>query len=217
MNRIENPASKEFVARLGGGVVMAQVLIRRKGAGYELRHIEDRDAAEETLRIVKWNEARGLAQCTAAGEFRPLKSAPTLQPGWRLLPGKDEELELALNQLYPGALADWHAAGTAHPPVTNYREFTNRQSGMFRITTMLNDGQAGQVISAVCAKSLCLKRRLWTVAGLDTDAAAEKSIIPCLEPCAVLMESARQAVRKEQKQEAQAAAGAEAGVEAKAD
>ncbi|MDB6065144.1 MAG: hypothetical protein JWR26_1352 [Pedosphaera sp.] len=216
MNRIENPALKEFVARLGDELVMAQVLVRRKGAGYELRQVEDRDVAEDSLRVVKLNEARGLAQCTAAGEFRPLKSAPTLQRGWRVLPANDNELELALNQLYPGALADWHAARKANPPVTNYREFTNRQSGMFRITTMLSDEQAGLVIKVVCSKARCLKRRMWSVAGLETDAAAEKSIIPCLEPCAVLMEAARQAVRKEQ-QEKQNEASPETRVKVKAD
>jgi hypothetical protein len=39
---------------------------------------------------------------------------------------------------------------------------------------------------------------LWTVGGLSPDAPAEKSIIPCLEPCALLLEFARKAARWEQ-------------------
>ncbi len=195
---IENPALKEFAAQLGSEVVLAQVLIRRSGSGYELRHVEDRDAAAETLRVIQGNEARVLAQYTAAGAFRPLKSAPTLQRGWRMQLAGDVELEAALSQLYPGALADWRAVRVANPPVTNFREYTNRQSGMYRITAKLSDAQAANVIKVVCAKESCLKRRLWTVAGLETDPAAEKSLIPCLEPCAVLMESARKAMRMEQ-------------------
>lgn len=198
MTVIENPALKEFAAQIGSELVLAQVLIRRSGAGYELRHVADRDAAAESLRVIKRNEARLLAQYTAAGAFRPLKSAPTLQRGWRMVLSGDVELEAALNQLYPGALADWLAARMANPPVTNYRDYTNRQSGMYRITTKLSDAQAANVIKTTCDKEFCLKRRLWTVAGLATDPAAEKSLIPCLEPCAVLMESARKAVRMEQ-------------------
>lgn len=195
---IENPALKEFAAQLGSELVLAQVLIRRSGAGYELRHVEDRDATSESLRVIKGNEARLLAQYTADGVFRPLKSAPTLQRGWRMLLAGDVELEVALSQLYPGALADWCAARMANPPVTNFREYTNRQSGMYRITTKLSDAQAANVIKSTCAREFCLKRRLWTVAGLETDPATEKSLIPCLEPCAVLMESARKAMRLEQ-------------------
>jgi len=42
-----------------------------------------------------------------------------------------------------------------------------------------------------CDRSFCLKRRLWRVGNLGEDSAADKSLIPCLEPCAVLMEFAR--------------------------
>jgi hypothetical protein len=89
--------------------------------------------------------------------------------------------------------------------LTNYREFTNRQSGMYRITTMLDDVQAAQVIRACCDKKFCLKQRLWTVENLPGDAAAAKSLISCLEPCAILLEFARKAVRLEQEEKSSAA------------
>src|SRR5260370_18945567 len=179
---------------------MAQVVIRRVGAGYELRQVEDRAAVAESLRVAGLNEAWALAQFTATGEFRPLKAAPSLQRGWRIRAASDAELEFVLSQLYPGAVADWCEARAADPPVTHYREFTSRQSGMYRITTMLSDAEAARVISAGCAKERCLKRRLWTVTGLEPDGAVEKSVIPCLEPCAVLMELARKAVRAAQQE-----------------
>ena len=112
----------------------------------------------------------------------------------------DLELEAALSRLYPGALADWRAARAAHPPVTHYREYASRQSGMYRITAKLRDEQVTAVIRGVCDKEHCLKRRWWTVAGLEPDPAGEKSLIPCLEPCAVLMESARRAMRSSQEE-----------------
>jgi hypothetical protein len=200
MPDFENPALKHFVAQIGNELTLAQVLIRRGGIGYELRHVNDAAIQSADLRLIKPDEARALAQSTASGEFRPLKSAPTLQRSWRLIAKNDNELEIALSRLYPGAIADWHAAQSQNPSVTHYRDYTGRQSGMYRITMMLNDAQVAQVIGTVCNASHCLKRRLWTVAGLEPDAAAQKSMIPCLEPCAILMEAARLAVRADQQE-----------------
>ncbi len=199
MSKFENPASKEFAAQIGGELTLAQVVIRRAANGYELRHAADREAAAETLRSIELVGMRKLAQYTATGEFRPLKSAPTLERGWRLSVTGIAELETGLDMLYPGAVADWFAARAQNPPVTNYRDFANRQSGMYRVTAMLTDAQAGEVIRECCAPASCLKRRLWTVAGLDLDGAQNKSIIPCLEPCAVLLEAARKAFRAAQR------------------
>lgn len=195
-----NPALQAFVAQLGEELVLAQVLIQRAGAGFALRHVADRDAAAESLRVLTLDEARALAQITACGAFRPLRSAPTLRSGWRLLAAGESALGRALELLYPGAVADWFAAQSPPPPVTHYREFTGRQSGMYRITTMLTDTQAELMTRACCHSTQCLKRRLWTVPGLAPDAAAEKSLIPCLEPCAVLLEFARKAMRLEQEE-----------------
>jgi hypothetical protein len=198
MGSIKNPALTEFVAEVGNELVMAQVRIARSGSGYELRHVADKAFSPDSLRPVKSQDARSLAQLSATGAFRPVKSAPNLQRGWRIETADDEELEAVLNQLYPGAIADWLAARQAPPPVTHFREFTGRQAGMYRITAMLNDAQAARVIRACCAERFCLKRRLWTVEALKPDAPAEKSLIQCLEPCAVFLEFARQARRIEQ-------------------
>ena len=180
--------------------MFAQVLIRWTKSGYELRHVEDGGCARAALRELKVTELRALAQFTSQGAFRPLKSAPNLQTGWIIRARDDAELESALNGLYPGAVADWFAARSPRPPITNYREFTGRQTGMYRITTMLSDRQAGQVTRAGCHKAFCLKRRLWTVNRLAPDTVEEKSLVPCLEPCALLLEFARKAMRIEQEE-----------------
>jgi hypothetical protein len=198
---VANPALKAFIAQLSDELLLAQVVIRRAGRGYELRHEADRQRASEELRLTPVPELRALALHTAAGAFRPLKSAPNLRSGWRVAAPNDEELEAALHQLYPGAVADWFAAQQQPAPVTHYREFTNRQSGMYRVTTMLTDEQAAQMTRACCHRRFCLKRRFWTVGQLPPDAASEKSLIPCLEPCAILLEFARKALRLEQENE----------------
>ena len=207
MSAVANPALNAFVAHIGDELIWAQVLIRSGAGGYELRHRADRSKTEEALSLVAVSDVRQLAQAMITGAFRPLKSAPNLRSGWRIEVRDAVELEAALNQLYPGSIADWFAARSSTPPVTHYRQFTDRQTGMYRITTKLTDAHAAQVIRSCCHASLCLKQRLWSVVGLETDSAVEKSAIPCLEPCAVLLEFARKAMRLEQEEKTSLALG----------
>jgi hypothetical protein len=193
-----NPALSAFLEALVEGLVFGLVEVCRKGNDFELRHHRDACEPDTALRAVQCNELPVLAQCTESGQFRPLKSAPNLRQGWRLVVASPRELERALETLHPGGLADWFAARSSKPPVTNYREFMGRQTGMYRITQRLTDAQAGGVIRATCAARFCVKRRLWSVDGLDPDPAGAKSLVPCLEPCALLLEVARRAMRTEQ-------------------
>jgi hypothetical protein len=192
-----NPDVSAFLAAFNTEIVFGQVLIRRLENGFELRHEADRAAAPEALITLKGTELRTWAQSAAGGAFRPLKSAPDLRAGWRAVAADGAGLDLLLHYLYPGAVSDWFAAQCAHPPVTSYRQFTARQTGMYRITTMLTDEIAGAAIRACCHADFCLKRRLWSVEGLEPDAAGQKSIIPCLEPCALMLEFARKVARLE--------------------
>lgn len=194
----ENPALTAFLAQLGDELPFAQVLIRRIPPGFELRHHADQAIAASQLRRVELAELHSLATYTSQGAYRPLKSAPDLASGWCAAPRDESELLLALNQLYPGAIADWHAAQSPAPPVTSFRDFTARQTGMYRITHNLSDSQAATVVQACCAPSFCLKQRLWPVADLPPDNPSQKSVIPCLEPCALLLEFARKSMRLEQ-------------------
>ncbi len=193
-----NPDLRAFLAAWDTEIVFGQILIVRRDGAFELRHESDRAAGAESLRLLKGTELRDWSQTTASGAFRPLRSAPTLRPGWLASAANPIALEQSLHCIYPGALADWFAAKSDPPPVTPYRAFAQRQTGMYRITTSLNDAMAGAAIQACCAADFCLKRRLWAVEGLAADKAAGKSAIPCLEPCAVMLEFARKIARLEQ-------------------
>jgi hypothetical protein len=193
-----NPDMRAFLAAFDTEIVFGQVAVWRLEHGFELRHESDRAARINTLATLNGTELRTWAQEAADGAFRPLKSAPNLRTGWRAVATDGAALDLLLHYLYPGAIADWFAAPSAHPPLTSYRQFTARQSGMYRITTMLDDAIAGAAIRACCHVDFCLKRRLWSVEGLDPDAAGRKSLIPCLEPCALLLEFVRKVARLEQ-------------------
>jgi len=193
-----NPAIQKFVDSFGPERVWAQLLIERGDSGFTLRHVEDRSVLPDSLRRLGIADLRKTAIFDTAGDFRPLRTAPDLVRGWICDCKTSQELWRAIQEIYPSSIPDWYAAQQTPIPVTNYREFTHRQSGMYRITQFLTDAQAGQVISACCNPRFCLKRRFWSVGDLPPDSAERKSAIPCLEPCALLLELARKAARIEQ-------------------
>ena len=65
---------------------------------------------------------------------------------------------------------------------------------MSHTTTFLSDADVAGVIENLCTTK-CLKQRLWTSGEISTDPPEKKSAIPCLEPCAILLETARKEVR----------------------
>ena len=195
-----SPALQWFVQQIGGELLVAQVLVRRMDGGFELRHVADREVSSEKLASRPSESARGIAQVAEDGSFRPLKSSPNLRRGWLILARSDLELETALNWIYPGLIPDLFALRTSTAQITHYREFTNRQTGMYRITTFLTDADAVAMAGKCCSARHCLKQRFWTVEGLPADPIEGKSLIPCLEPCAILLEYARKVVRTSQRE-----------------
>jgi hypothetical protein len=194
-----SPAIQAFAQEIerAGEMVFCQVIISKtvNPSLFILRHSNNRNNAEASLNIVPIPELRKLVQFDAKGRFRPLKSAPDLQEGWAFRTGSLLELERALQIVYPGALADWFRLRREEVRPTSYREFTARQTGMYRITTFLEEQSAAQAIAACCHERFCWKRRLWTAGDSPIDPPERKSLIPCLEPCAVMLEFARKAVR----------------------
>ncbi len=193
-----NPAIQAFARSIDAELQFAQILISREGAGFELRHVGDLGRRAEELDGVLEGELTEVAKFTGAGEYRPLKSAPDLRSGWRCEIRGEEELERALERLYPGAVADWFASREGRAEAADYREFTGRQTGMYRLTAKLEEGEVADTVAAVCDARSCLKRRLWTAPGSGPDEECEKSMIVCLEPCALLLEFARTVKRMEQ-------------------
>lgn len=195
-----SPAIDAFLAKMPETFEFVQVLITRRTPDFELRHVQDRTATDPNLELYQVEDLREIANHTEAGEFRPLKPTPNLRAGWRVLAGNAEQLERGLSMLYPGALADWYVTQAGNPPITSYRDFVNRQTGMYRIAQMLSDEQVTDVVMAGCHQHFCLKQRLWTGGQAKADGSTDKSVIPCLEPCAILLEFARKSMRLEQEE-----------------
>ncbi len=182
----------EFVRWIGAGRDFGQVRVLPLGPRHELRHASDAARPSGELRTSTVDGLRAVGRHTATGAFRPLSGAPNLPGGWRCLVASADELELALGQLYPGGLADWFAVRTAAARPIGFRAFVERQTGIYSTVRDLDEAAAAEVVRAGCDAVSCLKRRQWAVAGLEADG-PEKCEVPCLEPCAVLLEFARRA------------------------
>ena len=158
--------------------------------GFELQHVVDAEANAERLAKRKPPTSAAWPRRMRLANFAPLKAAPHLRSGWRCVVNDLTGLETALRHLYPGSVADWHALELGQAQPTSYREFTERQTGMYRITAKLSPRQAKPASEACCHPASCLKQRRWAVDDLPAEEPAQKSAIPCLEPCALMLEFA---------------------------
>ena len=130
---------------------MGQVVVRRRQDGWELRHRDDDARDEETLTPSRDpEEAVQLALYDDAGAYRPLKTAPNLRHGWRMVLADERALRLALDLFYPGRVGAWRLFQEGKLRTTPLRETLNRQTGMYRVTGKLTDEQAGVLGGRVC-------------------------------------------------------------------
>lgn len=203
-----HPAVHEFLGAFPSGTVVGEVSVRPAGTGWELRHVADAHLPGEHLRPIAREHLRALAESTASGVFRPLKSAPSLASGWRCEVGTPAELGRALDDLYPTALSDWsaHRHGTASSIAA--REFLARQTGRYGRVRGLGDEEIREVAGACCDSRLCLRRPQWRGGSHPVAVGAGGLEIPCLEPCAVFLELAGHAARADGGTESSADDGA---------
>jgi len=212
--RMPNDELKKALARWleEGRDVIGQVKIVKDGQGFVLRHIED--SADSSLDYFgNAEDAREIARCDAAGEFRPIKTAPTLKRGWQLDLRSLSELQLALEFFYPAAvgMAMAHEKGTLEP--VSLRSLLGRQTGMYRFANGINDEQASEIIGKCCDNATkCLRRIVFTLdetqslggpasakLGLEAgQVAGQGGSIPllCMEACNHIVSAARGVARK---------------------
>jgi sirohydrochlorin cobaltochelatase len=149
-----------------------------------------------------------IARYDDAENYRPLKTAPTLRHGWRLLVGDLEEARRALDYFYPGRAAVYRAwrAGTLR--TTSLRETLSRQTGMYRVAQKIDDVRASEVIARFCrSDGGCLRTILWQhEAGLlpatkfdpafdQYQRGEETRPLFCQEACNLLVAEMRKAVK----------------------
>jgi sirohydrochlorin cobaltochelatase len=189
-----------------GGRQVGQVVISRDGDRWELRHVADAGRAELT-EYKHAADARTLANLDDASGYRPLKTAPNLRRGWRLVVGGASDLRKALEGFYPAMLGMWLAHGVGEILPVSLRDTLGRQTGMYRVTQKLTDAQAQEVIARTCNEGACLKTILWSVdpsqrvtslpAGKFRPAEGDAMPLLCQEACNILVAAARKVVKGE--------------------
>lgn len=203
-----------------GDLQIGQVRVRQRDGIYELCHEADISAAGDTL---AWSDqpsaALEIARLDAQGEFRPLKSAPNLKPGWGLRLSDVEALRQALDGLYPAALGLAFAELRNQLEPVPLRSNLGRQTGMYRFTNTIRDDQAIEMVARCCdTATKCLRRVTWALApgqplygnalaktqSQATGALAQAPLL-CVEVCPLVVGEARKLAQVNHAEKAAAA------------
>jgi sirohydrochlorin cobaltochelatase len=182
---------------------------------FVLCHRDDRGRDDLACHLSA-QDAAELAKYDDAGNYRPLKTAPDLRHGWRLVLPHVASLRLALDLFYPGRLAAFLAAEQGQLASTPFRETLSRQSGMYRVAAKITDPQADALIARFCrSDGGCLRTILWKRDAEGTlpstqlppekyetthdQTGRDQPVIPllCQEACNLLISETRKAVKAE--------------------
>src|SRR5947207_10382989 len=155
------PLEQALAAILNAGGRFGEVRIQKLGDGFALCHRDDENRRDlKTLRTVE--DAVEIARYDDAGNYRPLKTAPNLQHGWRLELTTLDALRRALDYFYPGRLAVFAAWKSGRLRTTPLRDTLDRQSGMYRVAAKISDDQIDCVVGDFCrSDGGCLRTILW--------------------------------------------------------
>ena len=188
-------------------------IAKNAGGGFVLAHREDA-SRNDLLQYRRAEDAGEIARFDDAGNYRPLKTAPNLRHGWRLVLQDVAALRVALDLFYPGRLAAfcaWQQSALTAPPL---RATLERQTGMYRASAKISDDEANALVGNFCrSDGGCLRTILWNRdekgAVASTRLPSEKfdrrfdqtglgaPVIPllCQEACNLLVAEARKTVR----------------------
>ncbi len=170
-------------------------LLATAGDRYEIRHATDAGRGlDELLAASDPYRAREIAQTTAAGEHRPLKTAPNLRRGWALSGLDGTEVWAALDYLYPAGAVHWYAGLAGSLRTTSWKDTAARQSGIYAAVGQLPPEAVDRTVAACCADAVCLRSVAWHPPAPEriTDAAdPEEARVPCPEACSMFVSFAR--------------------------
>ena len=167
--RLEQLLEAELAA---GSLVIGEVAIaRRDDDGFELAHRSDEvpspSASGRTQRdgpavTFSSEEALEMARFDDTGNYRPLRTAPNLRHGWKIVVANLPELIEVIDTIYPARLAAWRAWKSGQLTTTPLRETLNRQSGMYRAAAKISDEQIDELVGDFCrSNGGCLRTILW--------------------------------------------------------
>ena len=176
---------------------IGRAVFQAEGEGFLICHAED--AGRGDLEIFQNpHDAATIALHDDSGTYRPLKTGPNLKHGWALRVVSLAELHLALDLLYPAALANWRALLRGEKIASPLRQTVNRQTGMYRVTGLITDEEAQGIVDSLCTPG-CLRCIQWPIPAEAVPPVVpikEKEIpLLCIDACSLLIAEARRVVK----------------------
>lgn len=171
------------------------VLTRDSDGRFMACHRDDEgsDTGLEPLDSVRG--LREMAKNDAAGEYRPLKTAPGLKSGWITTTEGAREFLQRLDAIYPGLFATWVAYERGSLSPVSLRDTLGRQTGMYRFAGTITDEMARRMTGELCAPG-CLRCITWSFEAENTHYRIERSpgTVPllCTEACTFAVSRARE-------------------------
>lgn len=192
---------------------LGEILVAPASTGFALCHRDDAHR-HDLVETTSAEAATDIARYDDAGNYRPLKTAPNLRHGWRIVVRDVGSVRLALDLFYPGRVAAFEAYRAGKLRTTDFRATLERQTGMYRAAAKISDEQANDLIGSFCrSDGGCLRTIHWrrdlkgTVPStllpaekLDprhdqTGGGEETMPLLCQEICNLLVAAAREVVK----------------------
>lgn len=174
-------------------------LTRDNRGTFFARHRNDRMTEEGLENIDTLPALRELAKFDSEGEYRPLKTAPTLRDGWITQCEAPSEFLARLDAIYPSLFATWVAydAGALDP--APLRETLDRQTGMYKFAGSITDQMANEIMRSTCGKG-CLRLIAWPIDDSCpvSRLKAPQNTLPliCTEACTFAVSEARRLAKE---------------------
>ena len=173
-------------------------LVRCDSGRFSARHVDDTGIAKlEKIETVP--ELREMAKYDSEGEYRPLKTAPTLRSGWVTECEDAKEFLARLDAIYPALFATWVAYSRNDLTPVPLRETLDRQTGMYRRAGAITDQMANQIMRGLCSKG-CVRKIAWPIDARCAVGRLPKRAhrIPaiCTEACTFAVSEARRLVKE---------------------
>ncbi len=197
---ISEPQTEAEVIKTWGQLSILIRLTENGEREYEVRHVEDREKDSSALDIYRDpTVVRDLSRFTDDGDYRPLRTAPTLPTGWSFETGNPDELYRVVDWVYPATIANWNLEREDSLDVTQFEETAERQTGIYANIGNLDREALENAVVACCADSQCRKRREWDASENDEiDVPRGDGEFPCREPCSLFVAAAREFLAVEQ-------------------
>ena len=140
---------------------------------------------------------RELVSQDSAGRYRPLAGALSLPPRWRVQCQTRSELVTIVDAVYPLAPAHIEQWREGSLRIVSLADVLSRQTARYAVSNDLRPAGRTAAAESLCGR--CVKQPVWSHPSDAPPADAPVQVIPCPEPCSVLVSLCREAALWEKK------------------